>query len=262
MDLVRPPAVAGTFYPADAPSLEAAVDAYLAAAPEPDAAPPKVLIAPHAGYVYSGPIAGTAYATLSALRSVVSRVLLMGPAHFVPVDGLAAPTSASFTTPLGPVDIDRAAVDELVALPQVHLMDEAHVREHSLEVHLPFLQRVLANFSLVPLVCGNAQPEEVAEVLDVAWGGPETLIVISSDLSHYHDYETACELDRATTRAIEALDPGGLGRESACGRIPIRGALVAARRRGLGVRTLDLRNSGDTAGPREQVVGYGAYVLA
>jgi AmmeMemoRadiSam system protein B len=258
---VRPPAVAGTFYPAESAALEAAVDAYLAAAPRTPASLPKVLIAPHAGYVYSGPIAASAYATIAPLRGVVERVLLIGPAHTVALDGLAAPTWARFDTPLGSVEIDRVCVEKLVSLPQVQLMDQAHLREHSLEVHLPFLQRVLGDFLLVPLVCGNARAEEVAEVLDVAWGGPETLIVISSDLSHYHDYETACELDQATTRAIEALDPGGLGSESACGRIPIRGALLAARRRGLQARTLDLRNSGDTAGPRDRVVGYGAYAL-
>ena len=177
------------------------------------------------------------------------------------VSGLATLSAEAFRTPLGDVAVDRAAVEELLRFPQVHRLDEAHELEHSLEVHLPFLQRVLGAISLVPLVAGDATAEEVAEVLEAVWGGPETLVVISSDLSHYYDYESARDMDAATTTAIERLDPEDLGRESACGRVAIRGLLLVARRHGLSVRTLDVRNSGDTAGPRDQVVGYGAYAF-
>jgi AmmeMemoRadiSam system protein B len=187
--------------------------------------------------------------------------VLLGPSHRVPVRGLAASSAASFRTPLGPVRLDREAVTRLETLPQVCLLDAAHALEHSLEVQLPFLQRVLDDFALVPLSVGDAGDDEVAEVIETLWDGPETLIVISSDLSHYYDYATARRLDAETTRAIEALAPERLEFESACGRVGVRGLLVAARRHGLQVETLDLRSSGDTAGPRDQVVGYGAWAF-
>ena len=222
---------------------------------------PKALVAPHAGYIYSGPIAASAYARLAPVRGVVTRVVLLGPSHVVPLDGLAASSADAFLTPLGSVTVDRDAVEHTLRLPQVQVLDAAHAHEHSLEVHLPFLQRALDDFSLVPLVVGEASPDDVAQVLDELWGGSETLIVVSSDLSHYHDYETAKRLDSATSRAIESLAPQELDSESACGRFPVRGLLVAAQRRGLRAETIDLRSSGDTAGSREEVVGYGAYVF-
>jgi len=271
----RPPAVAGTFYPADPVELERAVAGYLAdaasralageaagAGSRTDPGPAKALIAPHAGYVYSGPVAGSAYAALTGDADSVERVVLLGPAHRVSLRGLAVPTASAFGTPLGDVPVDLDAVEALRALPQVHEDDAAHAAEHSLEVHLPFLQLLLGAFRLVPLVVGDATADQVAEVLEHVWGGPETRVVVSSDLSHYHDYATARRLDAATARAIEELDPEGLDRESACGRAPIRGLLVAARRQGLRARSLDLRSSGDTAGPRGEVVGYGAFALA
>jgi MEMO1 family protein len=260
MSLSRRPAVAGLFYPSDPSELKRVVDGYLAEA-NPEDTPPKALIAPHAGYIYSGSIAARAYATLAPVRATVTRVVLLGPAHRVPVRGLAASSAARFDTPLGPVDLDRKAIDLALMLPQVRLMDEAHALEHSLEVQLPFLQEALDHFSLVPFVVGNASPAEVAEVLELLWDGPETLIVVSSDLSHYYDYATARRLDAATTAAIETLRPQDIGYEQACGRVPVNGLLELARRRGLQARTLDLRNSGDTAGSRDQVVGYGAYVF-
>lgn len=260
MSRSRNPAVAGLFYPDDPRVLKRTVDDYLAEA-SPDGEPPKALIVPHAGYIYSGPIAATAYATLARVRASVHRVVLLGPSHRVPLRGLAASSADRFVTPLGPVELDRDAIDLALALPQVRLMDAAHAQEHSLEVQLPFLQEVLERFSLVPFVVGDADPEEVAEVLDLLWGGPETLIVISSDLSHYHAYASARAMDTATSEAIEALRPQDIGYDQACGRIPVNGLLETARRRGMQARTLDLRNSGDTAGSREQVVGYGAYVL-
>ncbi len=256
----RRPAVAGLFYPADPVELKRLVDGYLDEA-RVDSPPPKALIAPHAGFVYSGPIAAQAYATLAAARARISRIVLLGPAHRIHVPGLAVSSAERFDTPLGPVYLDRAAIDSALTLPQVRVMDEAHAPEHSLEVQLPFLLQALDDFRIAPFVVGTATPSEVAEVLELLWGGPETLIVISSDLSHYHDYRTAQRLDAATTAAIEALRPEDIGYEQACGRHPINGLLELARRRGLKARTLDLRNSGDTAGPRDQVVGYGAYVF-
>ena len=223
--------------------------------------PPKAIIAPHAGYVYSGPIAASAYASLSNVKETITRVVLLGPAHRVPVHGMALPASDVFATPLGTINVDSAAVDQIRDLPQVRVFEDAHTMEHSLEVHLPFLQSVLADFQLVPLVVGDASAEEVAEVLDTLWGGPETLIVISSDLSHYHDYQTAQQMDSATSDAIEHLAFEDIQFDQACGRIPVSGLLLTARKRGMHGRTIDLRNSGDTAGPRDQVVGYGAYVF-
>jgi AmmeMemoRadiSam system protein B/AmmeMemoRadiSam system protein A len=262
--LARPPAVAGLFYPGVAHRLEEAVAGLLAEAAPPETASTdvKALIVPHAGYLYSGPVAASAYACVAALRDRVERVVLLGPAHRVPLRGLAAPRATAFRTPLGDVPVDRAAVDALADLPQVAVSDAPHAPEHSLEVQLPFLQHLLGAFSLVPLVVGDASDEDVAEVLERLWGGPETLVVISSDLSHYEDYETARRLDTATTEAIERLDADALDWDSACGRIPVRGLLVLARRRGLVARTLDLRSSGDTAGDRDRVVGYGAWAFA
>lgn len=262
MATVRHPAVAGRFYPADATELRAMVRECLAAAPSPPPGPgPKAIIAPHAGYVYSGPIAGTAYARLAVDRDLIRRIVLLGPAHRVPFHGLAASSAEAFETPLGIVPIDTEAIATVAALPQVLVFDGAHDVEHSLEVHVPFIQELFADVSLVPLAVGDATPAEVREVLDALWGGPETRIVISSDLSHYHDYDTATRLDEATSRAIELLDFEAILYDHACGRNPINGLLATARARGLTAETIDLRNSGDTAGPRSQVVGYGAYVF-
>ncbi len=257
---VRYPAVAGMFYPADPAELERAVHTYLQGARCPTSAP-KAIIAPHAGYIYSGPVAATAYACLAPVHDRIRRVVLIGPSHRVPFRGIAAPAARRFLTPLGEVEVDQEALASLADLPQVGVLDEAHAREHSLEVHLPFLQTVLDSFRIVPLVVGDATPEQVAEVIDRLWDGDETLIVVSSDLSHYHSYETAERMDRATSAAIEALRPEDIGHEQACGRLPVAGLLLVARARGLHAETVDLRNSGDTAGPRDQVVGYGAYVI-
>ncbi len=260
---IRPPAVAGAFYPAAKARLQEAVDSYLAGAGHAGPkTPPKALIVPHAGYVYSGPVAASGYRLLEPVAGEIDRVVLLGPSHRVPLKGLAVSSADAFETPLGRVPIDRPSVERLLELPCVCEFDAAHAAEHSLEVHLPFLQRVLGEFRLVPICAGDASTRDVAAVLDVVWGGPETLIVVSSDLSHYYDYETARRKDEATTRAIERLDPTALDVESACGRIGIRGLLEVARRRGMTARAIDVRNSGDTAGPRDSVVGYGAYALA
>jgi MEMO1 family protein len=259
---VRPPAVAGTFYPADPAALRTQVHALLAGATAPDSAIPKALIAPHAGYVYSGPVAATAYATLRASAPTIERVVLLGPAHYVPVQGVAASSADAFETPLGVVPIDRDAVEAAVALPSVIVDDAAHAPEHSLEVHLPFLQCVLDDFSIVPFVVGRVAVDAVAGLLDVLWGGPETLVLVSSDLSHYHDHATASALDRRTADAVVGGRTDDLDVEDACGAYPVRGLLVSAARHGLAPVLLDLRSSGDTAGPRDRVVGYGSFALA
>ncbi|MCU0895545.1 MAG: AmmeMemoRadiSam system protein B [Rhodospirillales bacterium] len=262
MSSIRPAAVAGMFYPANACELDAAVRVMLAEAEPSAGGRPKAIIAPHAGYIYSGPVAASAYACLAPFAAGISRVVLMGPAHRVRVGGIAVSTAEAFATPLGPVPVDAAAVAAVGSLPQVVRLEAAHADEHCLEVHLPFLQDVLGSFSIVPMLVGDASAEEVAEVLDRLWGGEETLIVVSSDLSHYLDYDSAKRLDARTSRAIEAFAPGEIGMEQACGRIPMAGLLTLARRRGLSVTTLDLRNSGDTAGDRRRVVGYGAWLFS
>jgi AmmeMemoRadiSam system protein B len=263
MTTTRTPAVAGMFYPADRQQLHDDVTQYLndAIGARTDALVPKAIIVPHAGYIYSGPVAASAYARLLPARDRIHRVVLLGPSHRVPFRGLATSSADIFTTPLGQISLDHAAIDSITDLPQVQLLDEAHTLEHSLEVHLPFLQETLDDFTLVPLVVGDARPAEVAEVLERLWGGAETLIVISSDLSHYHDYATAKRMDRHTSEAIESLQAEDVHSEDACGCVPVSGLLYLAREHGLQASTVDLRNSGDTAGPKDRVVGYGAYVF-
>jgi AmmeMemoRadiSam system protein B len=258
---VRAPAVAGAFYPGNSAKLAADVKSLVADAPRGAGHPqPKAIIAPHAGYIYSGSTAADAYARLEPWRDTIRRVVLLGPTHRVPVRGLAASSAEFFATPLGQVPIDREALDTLADLPQVAVSDPAHAWEHSLEVHLPFLQTVLGEFSLLPLAVGHASADEVAEVLDRLWGGPETLFVISSDLSHYLAYATACKTDRATCEDILRLDPH-IDPHQACGAYPINGLLVAARRHGLKPEMIHLCNSGDTAGDRDRVVGYAAFAF-
>ena len=261
---IRPPAVAGAFYPDDPGELRETVEGLLAAAPRPAGPRPKAVIAPHAGYVYSGPIAATAFTALAAgsgrCAAAIRRVVLLGPAHRVPVDGLALPGAAAFETPLGAVEVDQEAVEAVASLPQVVESPAAHAPEHSLEVELPFLQVLLPEARLLPLVVGDAAGPEVAEVLERVWGGPETAIVISSDLSHYLPYDVARRIDEETARQILDLAPP-VDPRRACGARPIDGLLAAARRRGLAPELLDLRSSGDTAGDRRQVVGYGAFAF-
>lgn len=260
MQPLRPPAVAGSFYPSEPEPLRALVRALLDAA-HPAGAPPKAVIAPHAGYAYSGPVAASAHARLALGRDRIRRVVLAGPSHRYPFRGLAVPDVEAFATPLGAVPVDLAAVAALLALPQVRRLDAAHVLEHSLEVHLPFLQACLGGFRLVPLVVGEAGPEAVAGALERVWGGPETVVVISSDLSHYFDQATARQLDRATSEAILSLREDAVEPEGACGCLPVRGLLQAARAHGLRAELLDLRTSGDLTGDLDRVVGYGAYAF-
>lgn len=254
--------MAGRFYPDDAADLAAIVDDFVAAA-DPGAAAstaPKALIAPHAGYPYSGPIAASAYACLQV--AAVERVVMFAPAHRWSVAGLALPESTAFETPLGTVPVDAEAAQRARRFDFVETIDAAHVEEHAIEVQLPFLQRRLPHgFHLVPFVVGQATSGQIEAVMEELWGGAETLIVVSSDLSHFHDYDTARRLDADTSAAIENLSPQSLREGGACGRVPIQALLSVAVRRGLTARTVDLRNSGDTAGGRSEVVGYGAYVI-
>jgi AmmeMemoRadiSam system protein B len=261
MNAIRPAAVAGTFYPGEAKALAGDVRGYLSAVASQDNGVPKALIVPHAGYMYSAPIAATAYARIAAARDTIRRVVLLGPTHRVWVRGLALPSARAFVTPLGSVEIDAAAAKAALALPQVVQSDQAHAQEHSLEVQLPFLQALLADFKLVPFAVGDASAEQVAEVLDLLWGGAETLIVVSSDLSHYHRYAEAQAIDRGTAQDILDLNPR-IEHEQACGATPINGLLLCARRRGLKAGLLDLRNSADTAGDRSRVVGYAAFAFS
>lgn len=258
----RAAAVAGQFYPGETDILAHAVQMLLATAVQPESAAgtPKALIVPHAGYIYSGPVAAVAYAQLRPLRGIIQRVVLLGPVHRVPVLGLALPGTQAFETPLGRVPIDREAVNRILALRQVTTSAAAHALEHSLEVQLPFLQEVLGDFHLVPLAVGDATPEAVAEVIEALWGGRETLIVVSSDLSHYLPYQAAQHIDKQTCAAIARLQPLD-SHEQACGAIPVNGLLLAARHHHLRPQLLDLRNSGDTAGDRERVVGYAAFAF-
>ncbi|MEO5337588.1 MAG: AmmeMemoRadiSam system protein B [Magnetospirillum sp. WYHS-4] len=261
MTIVRQSAVSGTFYPGTAKQLDAAVRGYLAQAGAWAGPVPKAIIAPHAGYVYSGPVAASAYARLVPAKGRIARVVLLGPCHRVPVRGLAASGADAFVTPLGQIPVDKAAIQSVLDLPQVQVFDATHALEHSLEVHLPFLQEVLGTFALVPFVVGFASPDEIAEVLERLWGGPETLIVVSSDLSHYLDYDSAHQVDAETCRAIETFDGEAIPEDGACGRFPVRGLLALAKRRRMTIETVDVRNSGDTAGPKDRVVGYGSWVF-
>ena len=260
MSGTRPAAVADMFYPGNPVQLRTEIQAMLANVGS-TTSMPKAIIVPHAGYIYSGPIAASAYAQLIPAKNKIRRVVLLGPCHRVALTGLATSSADYFETPLGSIPIDRELSDKLLQLPQVHEFDQTHAQEHSLEVQLPFLQQVLNEFTLLPLVVGDASSTEVHEVLEMIWGGDETLIVISSDLSHYHDYTTAQAMDNVTCNAIENLDGDHIHYEQACGRNPVLGLLLSARKHHLKVSTLDLRNSGDTAGSKDQVVGYGAWAF-
>ena len=257
---IREAAVAGSFYPADPGELQSTVRRLLDAVPVVHGPAPKALVVPHAGYDWSGSIAATAYARLQEHRQRFRRVVMLGPCHHVACPGLAASGADAFRTPLGEVMLDRDSINALQNAGVIAL-DAAHRSEHSLEVQLPFLQCVLGSFTLVPLLVGDAGAAEVADVVERLWGGPETLVVVSSDLSHYLGYAAAQDLDSHTCKAIEALDGGSISHAAACGVAPLRGLLMVAHRRGMRAVTLDLRNSGDVSGDRHRVVGYVAWAL-
>mgnify|MGYP001824143511 CR=1 FL=1 len=260
---VRPPAVAGSFYPSAPDALRRALsDAFADAVPPPAGAPvPEAIIVPHAGFVYSGPVAASASARVASARNTIRRVVLLGPSHRVRVSGLAVPSVDAFETPLGRAHVDAAARSRVLDLPAVSIDDRAHAFEHSLEVQLPSLQTVLDQFVVLPFSVGDASVEEVAAVLETCWGGHETLVVISTDLSHYHRYEDAVAFDARTAAAIVARRPDDVRDVDACGSRPLRGLLHCAQDRNLTVEQIDVRNSGDTAGDRERVVGYGAFAV-
>jgi len=258
---LRPAAVAGRFYPGQPEALRATLDELMAGVrTQPLPRAPKILVVPHAGYIYSGAVAASGYASLQRLAGRVQRVILLGPAHRVAVQGIAAPSVAAFDSPLGAVSIDRAALAQLADLPFVGISDAVHEQEHALEVQLPFLQQTLGSFKLLPLAVGRANPQQVAQLLERLWGGEETLIVISTDLSHYLPYAEARSKDQGTIEQVLRFDPT-LTHEQACGATPLSGALLVARAHGLQPRLLDLRNSGDTAGDKSRVVGYAALVF-
>lgn len=259
---VQAPIVAGSFYPDDPDELRLDVRQFISAANRTLSHPPKALIAPHAGYIYSGPVAGTAYAQLESVANTISRVVLLAPSHRVAFHGIALSSAELFRTPLGDLEVDSDATALIDYLPHVHFFDQAFTQEHSLEVHLPFLQMALDKFKIVPLVIGDIEPTAVAEVIEILWGGDETLIVVSSDLSHYLDYESAKATDFATSKAIEQLQPEKISHEKACGGTPVKGLIQVALHKNLEAITLDMRNSGDTAGPKDRVVGYGAYAFS
>jgi len=261
---IRPTAVAGMFYPSDPQELQTMVNGYLSQTRPLEnihARDIKAIIAPHAGYIYSGPVAASAYRYLEDLKSQIANVVLIGPSHRIPLLGLATSSADYFSTPLGNIPINRAITEELNTLPFVTELDQAHSMEHSLEVHLPFLQLTLGEFQLIPIVAGDASSQQVDQLISMALQHEKTLLVISSDLSHYHDYGTAQQLDNETCEAIETLSAEDLDSSHACGFIPVRGLLKYAREHGLTATTVDCRNSGDTTGPRNEVVGYGAYVF-
>lgn len=259
-DTVRPPAVAGTFYPASPGELGSLVDRLIGASPFGDARCPKALIVPHAGYVYSGPTAAAAFARVAPFGDRITRVILIGPAHRVFVSGLVSPGATRLRTPLGELAVDTEALALLERDFGVTANAVAHAREHSLEVELPFLQRVTPRAKIVPLAGTRADPMIVGKALETLWGGPETLIVISSDLSHYHPYTKARVLDEKTAARIVARE-ATIDSDEACGSVGINGLLWVANARGLAVELVDLRNSGDTAGTRDEVVGYGAFAV-
>jgi AmmeMemoRadiSam system protein B len=254
---IRPPAVAGLFYPDDPSELSASVEAFLSGGHS-SSRVPKALIVPHAGYIYSGPIAGRAYSSLGPHANLLRRVVLIGPSHRVGFEGVAIPSAQAFVTPLGVTNIATEAMDRLRTLPTVVESDRPHMLEHSLEVQLPFLQHIAPEAEIVPIVTGDAASTEIEQVLEAVWGGTETLIVISSDLSHYHPYATARIEDDSTARSI-VDERDDLRGEQACGCVGINGLSRVARKRGMRVEVLDLRNSGDTAGDKQRVVGYGAF---
>lgn len=257
----RPPAVAGLFYP-DAPDdLSGAVDEYMSEADTSFDVMPPALIGPHAGYPYSGPVAGSLYGACRSCRDLPHRVVILSPSHRVPFSGCALSGADTFQTPLGDVAVDRSAQESLAGLPDVHILEAAHEQEHGIEVHLPFLQKLLPDFQIIPIVVGDASGKQIEQVLQHIWQDEDMVIVVSSDLSHYLSYDEAQTADESTARAIEELTPDGIGPTCACGYIPVQGLLRFAQSRGWQATRLDLRNSGDTAGPRDQVVGYGAWAF-
>jgi len=258
---IRPPAVAGLFYPAENQALSALITEQLVDSSLPTHKQPIAIIAPHAGYIYSGPIAATAFQTLQAHRNTIKRVVIIGPSHRYYFHGLALSSADEFETPLGTVSIDKTAQELLLSTTDSKILDQAHQNEHCIEVQLPFLQSVLTDFSIIPIVTGETSAESVTDVIELFTTDHESLIVISSDLSHYHDYHSAQQIDKLTSQSIITLDYNSIDSHQACGHTAINGLLLAAKKRMLTASILDQRNSADTAGNKDSVVGYGAYLF-
>lgn len=256
--MIRKAAVAASFYSADPDKLQRMIRNFLDSAKK-NLPVPKAVIAPHAGYIYSGPIAANSYACLCAARAVIKRVILLGASHYTNFTNIALSGAESFATPLGLVKVDQAAIAKIASLSDGSIMDEVHATEHSLEVQLPFLQMVLEDFVIIPLLVSSIEPQPIAKLIESLWGGPETLIVVSSDLSHYLDYQTAQKLDQKTAKAIINLTPQDIQENQACGCLPIKALLEVAIKKHLKIAAIDLRNSGDTSGSKDRVVGYGAF---
>jgi len=268
MTIIRPPAVAGTFYPNDADILRSEIDGLMDAALHSDAVSgdvsPKAIIVPHAGLMFSGSLAALGFATVRALKDTIKRIVIIGPAHRMAFQGIALARADQFATPLGNMRCDLPALQKALALPHVQMLDDAHTLEHGLEIELPFIQRLFgeqSDIGIVPLLVSRCSPRQVHEVIEKLWGGPETLIVISSDLSHFHDYDTAKRMDNRTRAMIENFDAENIDTNDACGALPVAGMLIAARNRGMKIKTLGMRNSGDVTGDKSRVVGYGAWAV-
>lgn len=262
MSYTKQPSVAGLFYPSDPKEIIDMIKTFLKEQKSNKSYPnPKALIVPHAGYIYSGSIAASAYNLITDMKDIIKNVVMLGPAHRVPFYGIATTHANFFATPIDKIEVNQKAIEESITLDNVNIFDKAFENEHCLEVQMPFLQLLLKNFTIAPFIVGDATPEMVKELINLFLGKNDTLIIISSDLSHFHSYEKAKKIDSLTSTAIEALSPFDLNYESACGRLAIQGLLLAAQEKNLSVKLLDYRNSGDTAGDKSSVVGYGAYTI-
>jgi AmmeMemoRadiSam system protein B len=261
---IRHAAVAGQFYSDDPDELAHNVDSYIhSGLADVNANSLHGLIVPHAGYIYSGPVAGVAYWVLQKARSRIRTVVLAGPSHRVFLEGIGASLAAEWHTPLGPVAIAQDETSKLLhEFSAVNVRDDAHAPEHSLEVQLPFLQRVLdPDWQLLPLVVGHVDSNVMAEVLEPYLTRPDVVVIVSTDLSHYLTYDDARERDNRTAWNIIERNPDHIFDDDACGAYPLRGALVAAKEGDCNIELLALANSGDTQGSRDRVVGYGAFAI-
>lgn len=257
MHKIKKPAVAGAFYP-DEPDILNNMVEHLFDAITWAGSSPKAIIAPHAGYIYSGIAAACAYQCLE-MMPYIKNIILVGPSHYIAFNGVAYSDYDTFITPLGELFVNTNLIQQIAKLPATQHFNDAFSREHCLEVQFPFLQKKLNEFTIVPLLVSGANKQTVASVLEALWGDKETLVIISSDLSHYHDYLTAQQLDSETSQAIVNLDADNIKEDSACGRIAIRGLLHLAKQKKMQAKKILQINSGDTAGDKQRVVGYGAY---
>jgi hypothetical protein len=264
MDIqIRKPCVAGLFYPDDPERLDFTLNQLFESVPEnlKTGYSPHAIIVPHAGYIYSGEIAASAYSSILKRVQDIKRVVILGPSHQLALNGAACPSATHFDTPLGRIPLDVEEIARLQAQGLIEINDAAHVREHSIEVQLPFLQHILSDFKIIPIVVGLEQAMPIAALLEPFWRAKDALIVVSSDLSHYLDYYDARKMDSDTSSAIEACRWQDISPTQACGCYPMRGLLQLAQEENSSVSCIDLRNSGDTAGDKSRVVGYGAYVF-